>query len=231
MQILCFVFFPRTSVAIQAFSIHDLRLHLFSFCVFGGLLLLIDTWLNFTPLLREKLESHKAGYDHFISLKKHFAKRWIHFITCYRQQHNPYSAQSSCNLPRAGALVISISMFFLTHSTRGIERLFAYAQWQRELNMMQLVNGHATQADRENMLTTHNLHLKILQILKTQEKWQWWNVIEYIYLSTVLKYNFEVLACFLSISISCDFILPLHYISEGNIVLCMVLHLSHNWSY
>ncbi len=41
---------------------------------------------------------------------------------------------------------------------------------------------------------------------------QWWNVSKYIYLSTVLRYNFEVL--YLSSSILCNFILLLHYMSD-----------------
>lgn len=101
------------------------------FVSLGGCYCSLTLGQNFTPLLREKLESHKAGYDQFISLKKHFTKRWIHFTICYRQQHNPHSAQSSRNLPRAGALVISISMFFLTRSTRGIEWLCLCAVAER----------------------------------------------------------------------------------------------------
>ena len=42
--------------------------------------------------------------------------------------------------------------------------------------------------------------------------YQWWNVNKYIYSSTVLKYNFEVLVHYFRISISCFFIFLLHYI-------------------
>ena len=52
-----------------------------------------------------------------------------------------------------------------------------------------------------------------------------------IYSSTVLKYNFEVLVLYLSISMWCYFILPLHYISEENIVLSTPLHLFDSFSY
>ena len=43
--------------------------------------------------------------------------------------------------------------------------------------------------------------------------------------NAVLKYNFEVL--YLGIPISCHFILLLHFISEGNILLFTPLHLSY----
>lgn len=39
---------------------------------------------------------------------------------------------------------------------------------------------------------------------------QWWKVSRYIYSTAVLKYNFEVLVLYLSISIVCYFIF-LHY--------------------
>lgn len=40
----------------------------------------------------------------------------------------------------------------------------------------------------------------------------------YIYSTTVLNYNFEVLVPYLNTSVCCYFILLLHYISEGNVV-------------
>lgn len=43
----------------------------------------------------------------------------------------------------------------------------------------------------------------------------------YIYSSTALKRNFEVLIIYLSISILCHFVLLLYYISEENIVLIL----------
>ena len=58
-----------------------------------------------------------------------------------------------------------------------------------------------------------------------------WKITKYIYSSTVLKYNFELLVLYLSISVWCYFILPLHYISEGNIVLSTPLHLFDSFSY
>ena len=42
---------------------------------------------------------------------------------------------------------------------------------------------------------------------------------KYIHSSTVLKYKFEGLVLYLSIFFLCHFLLLLHYISEGNIVL------------
>ncbi len=55
----------------------------------------------------------------------------------------------------------------------------------------------------------------------------YWNV----HLSIVLKYKFEVLVLYWSISILCYVILLLHYSSEGNIVLFTTLHLSDSLSY
>ena len=46
---------------------------------------------------------------------------------------------------------------------------------------------------------------------------------EYIHSTTVPRYNFKAL--YLSISIFCDFTIPLHYILETNIILCTPLHL------
>lgn len=47
---------------------------------------------------------------------------------------------------------------------------------------------------------------------------QWWNVTKYVYSSTAIEYNFEVLILYLSISIFCNFILPLRYILQENTV-------------
>lgn len=41
---------------------------------------------------------------------------------------------------------------------------------------------------------------------------------KYIYSSTVVKYNFDVLVLYSSIPIFCKVVLPLHYILEANIV-------------
>ncbi len=54
---------------------------------------------------------------------------------------------------------------------------------------------------------------------------------KYIYSRIVLKYNFEVLVLHLIISIFCYFILLLHFISEGNIVLFTPLLLFDSYSY
>ncbi len=47
----------------------------------------------------------------------------------------------------------------------------------------------------------------------------------------LLKYKFEVLVLYLSIFFSCHFLLLLHYISEGNIVLFTSPQLSDSFSY
>ena len=54
---------------------------------------------------------------------------------------------------------------------------------------------------------------------------QWWKVTKYIYLSTVLKYNLEVLVLYLSISIFCYVILILHNNSEK--IYYFLLHYIH----
>ena len=52
---------------------------------------------------------------------------------------------------------------------------------------------------------------------------------KYINSSTVLQYKFEVL--YMSISIVCNFVLLLHYITEANIELFTSLLLSDSFSY
>lgn len=47
----------------------------------------------------------------------------------------------------------------------------------------------------------------------------------------VLKYSFEVVALYLSVSISCYFILPLQEIYKVNVVLFTPLHLFDYFSY
>ncbi len=61
----------------------------------------------------------------------------------------------------------------------------------------------------------------------------WQKVSKYIYSSTVLMHNFEILVFYLSISISCNFTLLLHYISEWNIALLFIyiyIHSSDSYS-
>ncbi len=53
------------------------------------------------------------------------------------------------------------------------------------------------------------LEAALQQVVLTDNRW--WNVSKYIYSSTVIKYKFEVFLLYLSISISCSFILLLHY--------------------
>ncbi len=74
-----------------------------------------------------------------------------------------------------------------------------------------------------------NRTLKVLETKCTYT--QWWKITKYIYLSTVLKYSFEVLVLYLSVSIFCYFILLLNQTSEANIVLFTPLHLFDNFSY
>ena len=52
---------------------------------------------------------------------------------------------------------------------------------------------------------------------------------QYIYSSTVLKYNSHILVLYLSISIFCYFILLFHYSLEGNIILFTPLDLIKLW--
>ncbi len=52
-----------------------------------------------------------------------------------------------------------------------------------------------------------------------------------IHSCTVLKYNFEVLVLYLSISLFCYFILLLKYMSEVNSVLFTPIHLFDSFCY
>uniref|UniRef100_A0A3B4T3M2 TNFR-Cys domain-containing protein n=1 Tax=Seriola dumerili TaxID=41447 RepID=A0A3B4T3M2_SERDU len=60
---------------------------------------------------------------------------------------------------------------------------------------------------------------------------QVWKITKYFYSGSVNQYNFEVLVLNLSIYILCYFLLQLHYISDGNIVLSTPLHLFDSFSY
>ncbi len=60
---------------------------------------------------------------------------------------------------------------------------------------------------------------------------QWWNATKSIYSRTLLKYKFEVLSFYLSVSILRDFPLPHLYISEANILPMTPLHLNENFGY
>uniref|UniRef100_A0A3B4YX93 TNFR-Cys domain-containing protein n=1 Tax=Seriola lalandi dorsalis TaxID=1841481 RepID=A0A3B4YX93_SERLL len=60
---------------------------------------------------------------------------------------------------------------------------------------------------------------------------QMWKITKYLYSGSVYQYNFEVLVLNLSIYILCYFLLQLHYISDGNIVLSTPLHLFDSFSY
>lgn len=68
-------FFPlRACLSSSHFSIHDERLNVTCFVSLGGCYCSLTVGQNFRQLLREKLGSYKAGYNRFISLKKHFAE-------------------------------------------------------------------------------------------------------------------------------------------------------------
>ena len=56
--------------------------------------------------------------------------------------------------------------------------------------------------------------MKLIYWSKVYLETQWWNFIKHIHSGTILKYNFEVSVLYLSISIVCYIILPLHYILE-----------------
>lgn len=65
---------------------------------------------------------------------------------------------------------------------------------------------------------TLNVHLADQSDVHSE---QWWNITQYICSSTVLKYQCKVLVFYLSISLSCNLLLLLHYVWEGNMVLLL----------